>query len=151
MTMNRLLTASALAALLAGPAWADSAKLTWTGNRHAYQRFNIPLKWTDAKAYCSGLDGHLATLTSQAENDWVWNNLGVNGIDIWLGGTDEAHEGFWTWVTGEPWGYANWSPGQPDNSGGSENYSVFIFKQLHVKYLRSWFDRLTTNANIWFL
>jgi hypothetical protein len=27
-------------------------------------------------------------------------------------------------------------------------YSASIFKQVHIKDLRSWFDRLTTNANI---
>jgi len=32
--------------------------------------------------------------------------------------------GGWKWVTGEPWAYTNWHvpSGQPDNSGGREEY-----------------------------
>ena len=33
--------------------------------------------------------------------------------------------GGWTWVTGEPFTYTNWSPGQPDNEFGLEHYLHF--------------------------
>src|SRR5207249_2314405 len=51
----------------------------------------------------------------------------------WIGafqrpGSQEPAGG-WTWVTGEPFSYSNWSPGQPDNNGGGsvgESYAEFI-------------------------
>ena len=60
------------------------------------------MTWYDAKAHCESLSGYLATLTSQDEHDFVFNNLGVDapyGM-VWLGATDEVQEGIWQWVTG---------------------------------------------------
>jgi hypothetical protein len=104
---------------------ADSAKLINPNNSRTYQRFDTVLTWSDAKAACSSSGGHLATITSQEENDWVWTNLGVSGVSIWLGGTDEAQEGVWKWITGEVWNYSKWGAGQPDNSRGDQNYLTF--------------------------
>ena len=39
---------------------------------------------------------------------------------MWLGATDEASEGEWKWVTGQPFSYNRWRGGEP--SGGSEHY-----------------------------
>jgi tetratricopeptide (TPR) repeat protein len=41
-----------------------------------------------------------------------------------LGATDEAEEGRWRWVSGEPFTYTNWATGQPDNVGRGEHYVV---------------------------
>ena len=47
----------------------------------------------------------------------------------WLGGFQDLTSpnysepsGGWTWVTGEPWSYTNWFPGEPNNTGGGEDY-----------------------------
>jgi hypothetical protein len=53
-----------------------------------------------------------------------------------LGGTDEGSEGNWRWITGEPWGYNRWTPGNPNNAPwegiSSQDYlwSGFAYKQL---------------------
>ncbi len=77
--------------------------------------------WNDAKAYCESKGGHLATITSQKENDLVQHVARQNLI--WLGGTDEGHEGLWTWVTEEPWSFQAWEidPMEP-NGGTNENH-----------------------------
>ena len=107
--------------LFCGVAHADSAKLVNPANGHSYQRFDTTLDWNSAKTACAALGGHLATITSQAENDWIQGNL-MNGIyQIWLGGTDSAQEGVWKWITGEAWNYTNWSYGEP-NGGTGENH-----------------------------
>jgi hypothetical protein len=47
------------------------------------------------------------------------------GDVAWLGGSQKPDSpepaGGWTWVTGEPFGFTNWSPGQPDNAGEEES------------------------------
>jgi hypothetical protein len=107
-------------------AFADSARVQYPVNGHDYQRFDAERTWSNAQTHCEGLQGHLATLTSQGENDFVFQNVGQQGINIWLGGTDQISEGNWEWVTGETWSYANWSPGQPDN-GLPEGQDFLIF------------------------
>jgi hypothetical protein len=58
-----------------GVVHADSAKLVNPANGHCYQRFDTALYWNSAKTACAGLGGHLETITSQAENDWVYGNV----------------------------------------------------------------------------
>lgn len=79
-------------------------------NGHYYQTINLALPWHEARDYCSGLDGYLVTISSLEENQFVYEMGGG-----WLGATDEASEGIWAWVSGEPWGFENWAPGEPNN------------------------------------
>ncbi len=78
----------------------------------------------------NGIKGHLATITSQAENDFI---VGLGDTSFhWLGGLQpgdtpdsEGFDGNWHWVTSESWSYTNWEEGQPDNCGGAEHYLHF--------------------------
>lgn len=112
-----------------------------TGNAYEYIA-NTDIAWTDANTAVlgmqySGVTGHLATIFSQAENDYIQQSLltGVIG-SVWLGGSDAQAEGTWKWVTGQQFwqggtngmvgpdvNYANWvSANEPNNSGTGENY-----------------------------
>jgi thiol-disulfide isomerase/thioredoxin len=93
---------------------------------HDYQRIDVPMTWQEAKEYCERHGGHLATATSAAENQFIYENFGRDHV-CWLGATDEENEGAWKWVTGEPWDYENWHEGEPSNNdadGGVENYLI---------------------------
>jgi hypothetical protein len=94
-------------------------------NGHWYQRFDNIMTWHEAKAHCENIGGHLATITSQDENDFVYANLVIPTDDYWLGGTDEVVEGDWRWITGETWDYTNWALGQPDDAHGGQDYLLF--------------------------
>jgi hypothetical protein len=67
------------------------------------------------------MGGHLVTVTTAAENSFIFN-LWPSG---WIGLTDEVIEGQWRWVTGEPYSYQSWNPGEPNNSG-EEDYIQFV-------------------------
>jgi len=43
---------------------------------------------------------------------------------LWIGASDQAVEGTWTWVTGEPFSFARWATNQPDNSNDSDFAAV---------------------------
>ncbi|MBW1786463.1 MAG: hypothetical protein JRK53_07570, partial [Deltaproteobacteria bacterium] len=92
------------------------------------------ITWYEARNLAScmsymGLPGHLATITSKEEDGFVRTNLPIETPRVWLGGTDEADEGNWRWITGESfvWAESNtngwgWDSqyGEP-NGGTGEN------------------------------
>jgi hypothetical protein len=67
------------------------------------------------------MGGYLVTITSAAENNFIFN-LWPSG---WIGLTDEVVEGQWRWVNGEPYSYSSWNPGEPNNAG-NEDYVQFV-------------------------
>ncbi len=105
-------------------ALANSDYLESTG--HFYEFVAASLTWNEAKTAASaktyyGLQGYLATVTSAEENTFIMNKISTSG-QPWLGGSDNATEGTWLWVTGPESGssfsYSNWkSTGEPNNGG----------------------------------
>ena len=92
---------------------------------HYYQFFEEQLTWKEAKQKCEELGGHLLTITSKEEQDFILSSSKHNAnIKYWLGATDEETEGDWKWITGESFDYVNWNDNQPDNKDGLEDYLV---------------------------
>ncbi|HWB06951.1 MAG TPA: lectin-like protein [Verrucomicrobiales bacterium] len=92
-------------------------------NGHLYQRFEIPMSWTDADAACRALGGHLATINSEAENQFVFAWMASDYV-CWLGARRES-DGTWRWVTGEPFDWTHWAGGEPSNMDNQENFLNF--------------------------
>jgi hypothetical protein len=101
-------------------------------NGHYYALFvSEEISWSDAldqaiETNIKDCLGYLATVPSAEENDFLIQNfgseIGTSGYGFWLGGYQDpgvypAAEG-WKWVTGEPWNYTNWGPGEPNDSYG---------------------------------
>lgn len=107
------------------------------GTWNLYQPSKSPLSWTKAQEFAaaapdpaggSGKMGHLATISTAAENMFVYHY--VRGVTIWIGLTDNEkypgaseagaaeHRG-WAWVTGEPVTYTNWQSSEPSDNDGS--------------------------------
>lgn len=85
-------------------------------NGHFYKYVSAPLiSWAAAAAAAEAAGGHLATITDENENSFVFGLVG-NKV-AWLGGSDAAHEGQWQWVSesGAPFVYTNWANGEPNN------------------------------------
>jgi cysteine-rich repeat protein len=73
-------------------------------------------------ACSSSLGGHLVTIGSQAENDFVWLDVmtPATGTARWIDLSDQAQEGSFVWSTSEPVAYTNWGSGEPNNSGNED-------------------------------
>ncbi len=129
-------------------------------NGHYYELVSTSSTWATAKAAAASrkylnYTGYLATVTSQAENDYIKQTLVA---DAWMGASDDytqintatgattyanqsTAEGHWYWVTGPEAGtqftstnypitpvsgrYNNWYSGEPNNGGGNEHYGQF--------------------------
>lgn len=94
-------------------------------NGHYYYAYSSVMNWTEAKSACERVGGHLATITTQGEQDAIMDYLQTKSgrSGYWLGGTDRNKEGVWTWVTGEAWSYTHWDKVQPDNTVSPGNYA----------------------------
>jgi len=82
--------------------------------------------WSQAEAEAVGLGGHLASIGSADENNWIWETFGpVAGSSVWIGFNDADQEGTFVWTDGASVTYTNWwvAGGQPSNDGGIENYA----------------------------
>src|SRR5438270_9119201 len=91
-------------------------------NSHWYQEIQTPgLTWAQARdaaaalAY-AGLPGHLATINSSNEGQFILNNVpnAQAGSTHWIGGYQDRLApdyseplGGWRWLTGEPWSVTN--------------------------------------------
>lgn len=97
---------------------------------HVYEAVRGTMTWYEAEHAAAartyrGTRGHLATITSADEDRFIWENLRQAVVGgYWLGGFKEvsgatARDG-WSWVTGEPFGYANWAGGNPNDYFGED-------------------------------
>ncbi len=89
--------------------------------------------WAEAKIQAASIGGHLAIVEDLDENEFI--RQGIIADYAWIGLTDEQSEGTYKWVNGEVSNFYNWNSGEPNNSGGIEDY---------VRLLKSngkWTDR----------
>jgi hypothetical protein len=89
-----------------------------------YELVDTPLNWFAANAAARRLvapgcrSAHLATITSQAEQDVLSGLMAGSSSNAWLGG----HQGGlsldqnWHWITGERRVYTAWAGGEPNDT-----------------------------------
>lgn len=97
-----------------------------------------------AERFCESLGGHLATLTSSEENNFVLSFASdVTSGYIYFGLYYDWDDSSWKWVTGEPMEYTAWWNGDPDvpldgdNTSGYARYRLNLFGN-HVSYSTRW-------------
>jgi hypothetical protein len=124
---------SALAVLVCasvGQAAVIGAGVLNPANGHTYFLLE-PKSWIDSEAEAVAMGGHLVSIDSSAENQFVLDTF-CSGANLrrvlWIGLTDAGTEGNFRWTSGEPRIYTNWFAGEPNNNdgrGGPENYVNF--------------------------
>ena len=70
------------------------------------------MNWEDAEKHCQGEGGHLASVHSAEENNFL---TGMTKQMHWLGATNLADVAVWVWSDGTAWDFTDWKANQPDN------------------------------------
>ncbi len=86
---------------------APTSALTFNGHRYLF--VNDPVVWDQAKLKAEGMGGHLATITSKEEDDWIKSTLLASLADeklAWIGGEKPPGSKTRRWITHEPWDLA---------------------------------------------
>ena len=104
------------------PAQSDPSLIYYnTVNLHTYMLSPGGADWQSARAYSRTLGGYLASINDGGEQGFI-NGKYSTIPRFWIGLSDAALEGLFVWDSGEPLTYGNWCPGEPNNTGGIEDY-----------------------------
>ncbi|VDI80717.1 Hypothetical predicted protein, partial [Mytilus galloprovincialis] len=88
-------------------------------SKYCYLENESVMTLIDARETCKRYGQHLPIIENLNEQDFIKSIMEPMHVTIWLDGTDITNEGKWVWyTTGQPIGYFNWSPGQPDHYFG---------------------------------
>ncbi len=93
-----------------------------------FAAFESRVSWYAANLLAEKMDGKLASIHNQTEQDAVASLIEQSTVScFWLGGSDHESEGIWKWEDNTPWDYQNWDSIEPNNSSGwwgDEDYLV---------------------------
>ncbi|XP_050675237.1 low affinity immunoglobulin epsilon Fc receptor-like isoform X2 [Leptidea sinapis] len=100
-----------------------------SGEKRYYLGIFFKANWFKAQQYCRFHGMHLASISSQEENDRLEKYVRESGFGrehFWTSGTDLAEEGSFFWMAnGRPLTFVNWNAGEPNNfryeNGEEEN------------------------------
>jgi hypothetical protein len=117
--MKRWLMLIAISLLIVtGNSFPQTSPAYFAETGHWYQVVSSgSMTWTQARDAATALGGYLACISSQEENDFILG-LAPPQPATWIGGTDQATEGDWQWISGESWSFSHWGSGEPNSGGG---------------------------------
>ena len=126
-------SAIALILLLGVLAPLNAAPILWSsaagGNDHFYEFVDAGdvISWHEARIAAESAGGYLVSITTFDENDFVASITA--GVESYIGATDEAVEGVFEWLSGEPFVYTNWAFQEPNDdiapaSPFGEDYTI---------------------------
>jgi len=133
----------ALVALLVAPVGVSASPVYFPGNGHSYELIPVQTTWAGARTAASlpmygGVQGHLATITSAAENNFISATFATGQAQYfaWIGGYEPNDDGVWRWGAGPengvqfsnsavstpPYNYANWDGIEPNDFAPGEDF-----------------------------
>ena len=104
-------------------------------NGHYYMVFDNSISWRYAKEYCELMNGHLATVADEAEQEIVLSVAVAckTAENFWIGGFLDKKSNEWKWVDGTPFEYAPWDDKQPDFHENNEYYIRFTNRDIQYE------------------
>jgi len=123
---------------------SDGAKLrelatVFGGHRYLF----VPkyLTWDEAREACEAVGGHLVSITSREENDFVASMFPLGGSWYWIG--LETVQGRHRWVSGEPFDYSAFVSVLQSTAGGpwvfsGKSWCYDLIPNAHNAFIVEW-------------
>ncbi len=118
-------------------------------NGHTYKIVDTGISWTEANEECKKVGGHLATINSVEEQNYIQSLFNSNSKNCyWIGG--QYVDNSWRWITSEPFLYQYWAPNEPNNQEGQETF-LHMYGQVRtdgegLKEVGQWNDASNNGA-----
>jgi len=152
----KLLESTGFTATIPQPSWSESPTSDSFGG-HYYEYFSTPAAYEQSQKFArskshGGIQGHVVTVSSEAENNFVRDLLLRSGTAVassWLGCSDTELQHDWSWKEGPDAGlkfwsgvgsqgaaidshYSNWKEHEPNNANGveEEDCATFVAEKL---------------------
>ena len=97
-----------------------------------YYVSSFPLAWDSAQAFAAELNGGLAVISSEEENDWISDLVG--DTYVWIGLYQDLNstlysepDGGWLWVDGSSVDFENWAASEPNNDPSNLSESCQMY------------------------
>ena len=101
---------------LTGLVTCPSDWLYWNGS--CYQAYDTKKSWNDASKFCQENQGHLVSMNSAEENQFVYENFAVKKT-FWIGLVKDRSLWMFRWSNGQRLTFENWI--QTPNIQGNED------------------------------
>ena len=142
MKFTQAMSVAVAAGSICSGVMAQSTAVQWTtasgGNGHWYAIRSPDVSWAAKRQEAEGLGGHLATIRSNAEMQFVLERpeFAAN-MSAWIGFyRDGGYGAPWRWVTDEPFDFTPWATSQPCPCNGSCNcateWAGLLIKQTQI-------------------
>ena len=151
-----------IVAFASTPVTSFAAPVQWKtedgGNGHWYElvmpdSYLDSFTWTEARTAAEAGGGYLATVTSQAENDFLGAHFSSSLYDnsdhfgspppfqvkyAWIGLYAPTPNAPFQWVTGEPFSYSNWALDEPNFPNTPQWQYVHYWTRNHFGEGATW-------------
>lgn len=116
---------------------------------HYYKFFDKALSWKDAEAYCVEQGGHLASVNSKGEQNFLVNLTENEPVDnIWIGGYRlQDDKDTWYWTDGSDFDYTNWDSWENYDGDIMSQPDNYLEQEYYIRYSNDDFDYFDWYAN----
>jgi uncharacterized repeat protein (TIGR02543 family) len=95
----------------------------WEVGRGRFSIIAESFTWQQARADARSRGGDLASFPDEHRWNRAMETLGANALDdctgLWLGASDAAVDGTWTWVNGDAFSFQQWAANRPSSTPGN--------------------------------
>ena len=121
----------------------------WEVGRGRFSIIAGSFTWQQARTDARSRGADLASFPDEHRWNRAMETLGANALDdytgLWLGASDAAVDGTWTWVNGEPFSFQQWAATRPSSTAGN----TLDFAEVSGgagSEIGKWYDRSPTTV-----